>query len=45
MAVPSGRHVVTFRYEPLALRLGALVSMATALALAAALVDDVRRRR
>jgi uncharacterized membrane protein YfhO len=43
--VPEGRHTVTLRYRPSAWRAGLALTATTALALAAATVWDIRRRR
>ena len=46
MAVPAGRHTVELRYEPASWRIGWIVSLLTALALAGAwALSAVRRRR
>ena len=44
VAVPAGRHVVTFSYEPLSWRIGRDVTLVALAGLAAALLASVRRR-
>jgi hypothetical protein len=44
VAVPPGRHTVSFEYRPLSVRVGAIVSAATALAMAIVVVLPQRRR-